>query len=173
LIGIDTPEVYGGVECFGEEAAAFAERVLVPGTEVYVLAGTEPRDRYGRLLAYVWLADGRFFNALVLARGYGTPLTIAPNDDHASLFRRLSRRARRQGRGLWSASACRGRVGGRGSRTRHGAQDGPSAGASAGADKDCSDFSGHAEAQRYYRAKDGPSRDPDRLDADHDGLACE
>src|SRR5438445_12941834 len=70
LIGVNTPEVYGTVQCFGPEASAFAKSVLRPGTEVRYRVGREPRDRYGRLLAYVWLPDGRLFNAMLVERGY-------------------------------------------------------------------------------------------------------
>src|SRR3954451_22120022 len=65
LIGIDTPEVYGQQECFGQEASAFAKRELPPGREVTFRLGVESRDRYGRALAYVWLGDGRMFNELL------------------------------------------------------------------------------------------------------------
>jgi micrococcal nuclease len=107
LIGIDTPEVYGGrVECFGPEASAFARSVLRPGTRVRYRVGAEPRDRYGRLLAYVWLRDGRLFNAMLAARGYATALTIAPNDDLASRFRAAVSRARAHGRGMWRRPGC-------------------------------------------------------------------
>jgi excalibur calcium-binding domain-containing protein len=44
--------------------------------------------------------------------------------------------------------------------------------ASAG-DKDCSDFNTWREAQKFYKRHGGPQRDPHRLDADHDGIACE
>lgn len=44
---------------------------------------------------------------------------------------------------------------------------------STAADKDCSDFSTWRQAQRFYKAHGGPKRDPHRLDADHDGIACE
>ena len=44
--------------------------------------------------------------------------------------------------------------------------------ASAG-DKDCSDFSSWKQAQHYFKKHGGPRYDPDRLDADHDGIACE
>lgn len=46
---------------------------------------------------------------------------------------------------------------------------------SAGAfvDRDCSDFATQAQAQHYYKKHGGPRRDPSRLDADHDGIACE
>ena len=104
LIGVDTPEVYGGVECYGREASAYAKRQL-EGRRVRYTVGREARDRYGRLLAYVWLGDGRSFNALLVSRGYARPLTIPPNDDYADTFLRLSRRARDRAAGLWST--CR------------------------------------------------------------------
>jgi hypothetical protein len=40
-------------------------------------------------------------------------------------------------------------------------------------DKDCADFNTHKQAQRYYKKHGGPRYDPSRLDADHDGIACE
>jgi hypothetical protein len=41
------------------------------------------------------------------------------------------------------------------------------------ADKDCSDFSTWRQAQNFYKRHGGPRYDPHRLDADHDGIACE
>jgi hypothetical protein len=43
----------------------------------------------------------------------------------------------------------------------------------AAADKDCSDFNSWREAQKFYKRHGGPQRDPHRLDADRDGIACE
>lgn len=40
-------------------------------------------------------------------------------------------------------------------------------------DRDCSDFATHRQAQRYFKKHGGPRHDPSRLDADHDGIACE
>jgi micrococcal nuclease len=100
LIGIDTPEVYGGVECYGPEASAYAKKQL-DGKRVRYTVGREERDRYGRLLVYLWLEDGRSFNAMLVSRGYARPLTIQPNSDYADRFARLSRRARETSRGLW------------------------------------------------------------------------
>jgi micrococcal nuclease len=99
LIGVDTPEVYGGVECFGREASAFVKRRL-SGRRVRVRRGVEDRDRYGRLLVYLYV-DGRMFNAELVRRGYASPLTIPPNVEHADTFVRLARRAREQNVGLW------------------------------------------------------------------------
>jgi micrococcal nuclease len=109
LIGVDTPEVYGGVECYGREASAFAKRVLKPGTRVRYKLGVEPRDRYGRALAYVWLEDGRLFNLMLVEQGYATQLTIPPNVEYADRFRAAVRQARKANRGLWSARTCAGK----------------------------------------------------------------
>jgi micrococcal nuclease len=103
-IGVDTPESvkpHSPVECFGEQASEFNRR-LVEGEQVRLVLGAERRDRYGRLLAYVYLGT-RFVNAALVRRGYARSLTIAPNNARAGLFERLERRAGRLGRGLWGA----------------------------------------------------------------------
>ena len=105
LIGIDTPEVYGDVECFGREASRFAERLLPLGARVRYRVGVEERDRYGRLLAYVWLPDGRMLNRVMVDEGYAQPLTIPPNVAFADVFRAAARAARRADLGLWQACA--------------------------------------------------------------------
>ena len=107
-IGIDTPEsVKPGapVECFAKRASAYNER-LVAGERVRLVYDIERRDRYGRLLAYVYRArDGLFVNAEMVRRGYATAVTFPPNVAHEREFRRLARRARMSGRGLWSGCA--------------------------------------------------------------------
>jgi micrococcal nuclease len=108
LIGVDTPEVYGEVECYGREASAFVERTVPLGAEVRYRLGVDERDRYGRALAYLWLRDGRFLNRLLVARGYAQPMTIPPNVDYADLFVRTAHRAREAGRGLWGRPGCSG-----------------------------------------------------------------
>jgi micrococcal nuclease len=104
-IGIDTPEsVKPGtpVQCFAKAASA-ENRRLVAGERVRLVRDVEPRDRYGRTLAYVYRErDGLFVNAELVRRGYGTTLTIPPNVAHAAEFGRLAGAARRAGRGLWS-----------------------------------------------------------------------
>jgi micrococcal nuclease len=103
LIGVDTPEVFGRHECFGEQASAFTRKVLPVGRHVRYRLGVDPYDRYGRALAYVYLADGRMFNELLAARGYATPLTIPPNVDFADRFVTAARHAREAHLGLWRA----------------------------------------------------------------------
>ena len=104
-IGIDTPETKKPdtpVQCFGK-AASHENQRLVDHQEVRLLFDAEARDRYGRLLAYVYRAkDGVFVNAELVRRGFAMTLTFPPNVRFASLFSRLARDARRAGRGLWS-----------------------------------------------------------------------
>ena len=103
-IGIDTPEsVKPGtpVECFAKRAGAFNAR-LVEGERVRLVMDIEPRDRYDRLLAYVYRErDDLFVNAELVRRGYATIATFPPNVRHEPLFRRLAKRARMSERGLW------------------------------------------------------------------------
>jgi micrococcal nuclease len=108
LIGIDTPEVYGSGECFGRRASTFVERTAPLGATVRYRLGVDERDRYGRALAYVWLADGRFLNRLLVARGYAQPLTVPPNVEFEDVFVRASHGAREAGRGLWGRLGCSG-----------------------------------------------------------------
>ena len=105
FIGVDTPEVFGGRECFGSEASEFVKGILT-GRRVRYAIGAEPRDRYGRALVYIWLQDGRFLNELLVTRGYARPLAIAPNVRYAGRFERRAREAREARRGLWSPAAC-------------------------------------------------------------------
>ena len=107
-IGVDTPETRRPgtpIECFGRAATAYNRR-LVDGQAVVLRTDAEPRDRYGRLLAYVYRRrDGLFVNAALVRAGFATILTIPPNVTHAAELRRLESQARRSGAGLWSA--CR------------------------------------------------------------------
>ena len=103
-IGIDTPEsVKPGtpVQCFAKKASHF-NAGLVAGRDVTLKTDAEERDRYGRLLAYVY-AGPEFVNRELVARGYARTLTIPPNVAHADEFARLARRAREAGLGLWRA----------------------------------------------------------------------
>ena len=107
-IGIDTPEeVKPGtpVQCYARAAAA-ANRRLVAGQEVRLVPDVEARDRYGRLLAYVYRAgDGRFVNAELVRDGFARPLTIPPNVRYAERLAGLAAQAREARRGLWAACA--------------------------------------------------------------------
>jgi micrococcal nuclease len=105
-IGVDTPEsVKPGapVQCFAKRASA-ANAALVAGRSVRLVGDVEQRDRYGRLLAYVYREpDGAFVNAELVRDGFARTMTIAPNVAHARELAGLAREARRAGRGLWAA----------------------------------------------------------------------
>ena len=107
LIGIDTPEVHGrgGLrECFGKEASAELARLLPLGSTVRVVIDAEPRDRYGRLLAYVYrLPDDLHVNLEMARRGFAAPLTVPPNVAFADEFVDAAADARDADRGLWAA----------------------------------------------------------------------
>ena len=93
-----------GVEPFGPEASDFTRSLLPPGTQVRLEFDVQERERYGRLLAYVYLPDGRMVNAETLRAGMGPLLTMPPNVKYVNLFVRLQREAREAGRWLWAES---------------------------------------------------------------------
>lgn len=98
-IGMDTPEMRP-VEAYAK-AATEANRELVEGKTVRLVLDVEKRDRYGRLLAYVYV-DGTFVNAELVRRGLAQVATYPPNVRHQDHFLKLQRQAREAGRGLWS-----------------------------------------------------------------------
>ena len=106
LIGIDTPETKHptkGVQCWGPEASEFTTRTLAVGTRVRLVRDVEARDRYGRLLAYVYLADSNvFFNLELVRLGFARPYPFPPNTTHKADFAAAAWDAQRAGRGLWA-----------------------------------------------------------------------
>jgi len=102
-IGIDAPETQHpvkGVQEYGHEAKA-ANRKLVDGKMVRLEFDVGRRDKYGRLLAYVYLEDGTFVNAWLVREGFAQVMTIPPNVKYKDLFLKLQREARDANRGLW------------------------------------------------------------------------
>ena len=101
-IGVNTPEIHHprrGEEPGGREASA-VNRQLVAGKHVRLEMDVQARDRYGRLLAYVWIGDV-MINAELVRLGYAQVMTIPPNVRHQALFVKLQRDAREARRGLW------------------------------------------------------------------------
>jgi len=106
LIGIDAPEL--DQEPFGPRSRAALERRLPVGTVVTLEFDVQPRDQYGRLLAYVW-RDGRLVNEQQVADGYAATLTVPPNVRLAERFREALTSARDRRAGLWAENGfeCR------------------------------------------------------------------
>jgi micrococcal nuclease len=102
LIGMDTPEVYFGTQPYGPEASAFAKREL-DGERVGLELDVQKIDPYGRLLAYVYLPDGRMFNERLLREGYAQVATFPPNVKYQERFLEAQREAREANRGLWGS----------------------------------------------------------------------
>ena len=110
VIGIDTPEKFGGRECGSAQASA-SMRQLTP-IRAGVMLITDPSqslfDRYGRLLAYVIRrAGGTDVGRAQIGRGWATTLVVGNRFRRFGDYSRVRRRARRADRGVW------GRCGGR------------------------------------------------------------
>jgi micrococcal nuclease len=105
ILGADTPETVDPrkpVQCYGPEASAHTKARLAPGTHVTLETDAEPRDKYGRLLAYVYLGRARYDDEL-LRLGFARLLIIAPNGVHARPMLAAELEARAARRGLWGA----------------------------------------------------------------------
>jgi len=103
ILGADTPEVVDPrkpVQCYGPEASAHTKSRLPPGTHVTLETDAEPRDKYGRLLAYVY-ADGARYDDELLRLGFARLLVIPPNGVHARAMLQAELEARSVRRGLW------------------------------------------------------------------------
>jgi micrococcal nuclease len=105
LLGIDTPETVDPdrpVGCHGPEASALTHSLLPDGTAVRLERDEEARDRYGRLLAYVFrVDDGVFVNEAILAAGEAEILSIEPNHAYAGQLSAAAAAARSAQLGLW------------------------------------------------------------------------
>jgi micrococcal nuclease len=97
------------VECFGREASAFTREVLRGQT---VLLEDDPtqdnRDRFNRLLRFVWLPDGRLVNYEIIAQGYGFEYTFRTPHRYQAQFKAAERAARQAQIGLWAPETCNG-----------------------------------------------------------------
>ena len=103
-IGINTPEIHHPTRGWGpyRDAARVANQQLVgEGRSVRLVLDVLLRDRSGRLLAYVYAADGQFVNAELVRRGYAEAVTSPPNVKHHAELIELQRRARQTRAGLW------------------------------------------------------------------------
>ncbi|WP_409270125.1 thermonuclease family protein [Neobacillus sp. SCS-31] len=106
LLCVDTPETQHprvGVQPFGPEASDFAKKVLHKGKEIEVEPGINwGRDKYGRLLAYVYV-DGKMFNELLLEKGLARVAYVyPPNTKYVDRFYKIQDQAKKKAVGIWS-----------------------------------------------------------------------
>ena len=159
-IGIDSPEKK---DCFSQEATDENKR-LVLGKEVSLTKDVSEKDRYGRILRFVYL-DETFINDYLVRRGFAKAYRYPPDVKFADQFDLAQQEARENNRGLWSV--CE-------QKEVDIVTPSPtvkSTTQSSGADRDCKDFKTHAEAQAFFES--AGAGDPHGLDSDGDGLACE
>ena len=102
LIGIDTPEVYGGIECGGPGASRAMKRMLKPSDRVRLVRDPtqDSRDHYGRQLRYV-IEDGRDVGRRQLRRGWAEVYIFERAYRRLGSYRKAEAQARRAERGIW------------------------------------------------------------------------
>ncbi|WP_225986131.1 thermonuclease family protein [Psychrobacillus glaciei] len=103
MILVDTPETKHpklGVQPFGPEASSFTKNALT-GEEIELEKDISERDRYGRLLRYVWI-DGKLFNETLIEKGLARVAVFQPDVKYIDQFRELQQKAQKQGIGIWS-----------------------------------------------------------------------
>jgi micrococcal nuclease len=103
MILVDTPETKHprlGVQPFGPEASAFTKSKLT-GRTVTLEFDVQERDKYGRLLAYVWL-DHQNFNKLLIEKGLARVAVFPPNTKYVDEFRAAQAVAQKEKKGIWS-----------------------------------------------------------------------
>lgn len=110
LIGINTPETVDPrkpVECFGKEASNKAKAVLNGRSVILENDPTQgERDKYDRLLRYIFLEDGVNFNKLMIAEGYAYEYTYSTPYKYQAEFKKAQQEAEQNKRGLWADNAC-------------------------------------------------------------------
>lgn len=99
LIGVDTPEL--DQKPYGEQSARALGTMIRVGTQVQLEPDVEARDRYGRVLAYVW-RDSTLINWRLVREGWAVLLTYPPNVQYVDALAEAERRARDEGKGLWA-----------------------------------------------------------------------
>lgn len=118
LIGIDTPETrinkkaqkdaarsgedIKKIISLGQEATRYVKILVKPGDPLRVEFDRQIRDKYGRLLGYVYLPSGKMLNEEIVKAGYANLMTYPPNVKYEEKFLRAYREARENNRGLWS-----------------------------------------------------------------------
>jgi len=182
LLLVDTPETKHPskpVQPYGPEASEFAKDTL-SGKEVTLEFDGSKRDKYDRLLAYVWV-DGENFNKMLLEEGLARLAYVyEPPYTHYDAFVKAQTKAVNESNNIWSIDGYVQDDGFNSDVTQE--TDDTDENTSDdyngdydpfGDDRNCGDFDTQDEAQSFFEAAGGPESDPHRLDGDGNGVACE
>ncbi len=117
LIGIDTPESRVNkkakkdakrsgqdiktITAMGKRATEYVEGLVKPGDLITIEFDAQEKDRYGRLLGYVYLSNGKMLNEEIVKAGYANVMTIPPNVKYKDRFLKAYKEAREKKKGLW------------------------------------------------------------------------
>src|SRR3972149_1255059 len=194
FIGVNTPETVDPrkpVECVGERASAVAKENL-NGETVWLEADPTQgeRDKYNRLLRFVWTDDATVdFGKVMIATGFAYEYPYNTPYKYQAIYKQAQKEAEQGKKGLWADNACpvataKPTVKPTVAPTQSTSTNQPPANQGGGAckyscsspDRDCSDFSSHAEAQAFFNCCGfTATNDPMKLDSVGvgDGVACE
>ncbi|WAM32456.1 thermonuclease family protein [Caldicellulosiruptor naganoensis] len=110
FIGVNAPESTDRLEPYGVQASLFTEESL-SNKYVYLEKDISERDKYGRLLRYIWLSPPaqineseirqKLFNAILVLEGYAQVATYPPDVKYTEYFLKFQREAQQKGKGLW------------------------------------------------------------------------
>ena len=117
LIGIDTPESrinkktkrdakrseqdIETIIAMGKRATAYVESLVKPGDLIAIEFDVQQRDRYGRLLGYVYLSNGNMLNEEIVKAGYANVMTVPPNVKYQDKFLKAYQESKKRKMGLW------------------------------------------------------------------------
>lgn len=110
LIGVDTPESVAPANYYEENTengfkiSAFVEEKVKSGDLIYMEFDKQRKDKYGRTLAYLYLANGEMLQEWLLSNGYAETMEISPNTRYSKYFDELMKTATENKVGLWQES---------------------------------------------------------------------
>jgi micrococcal nuclease len=112
LLGIDTPETVDPrkpVQCFGKEASAKLKE-LIAGKNITTESDPSQgdKDKYGRLLRYIYLEDGTFINEMMIKEGFAFEYTYNLPYKYQAEFKKAQQQAQLEQKGLWAEETCNG-----------------------------------------------------------------
>jgi endonuclease YncB( thermonuclease family) len=107
IIGINTPELGSSdkntkAEPFARQARDFLRKLIKNSKSIQIRYGVQKKDHYGRLLAHIFINDGRNISAVMLKNGLARSLYVPPNDWQFRCYDQLDQRAQKLKIGLWS-----------------------------------------------------------------------